>query len=191
MTNFTDSQIQTLEKSGTIYHINSVPFHATAEEWEDIDYIPQKGEIVIYDEDDENELPRMKLGDGENYVRDLAFFATASEGGDSPSDVTGGLAYELLWENDNITGNQLVAFPSTALSLSPDYDCYDVVLMSSLHNVVTIRVYHGTETTAERVKSVEGGIGIERRVVWYDADQGKMRIGPLEVEAEPRPLIPC
>ena len=38
-----------------------------------LNFIPKAGEIIIYDIDENNSVPRVKIGDGETNVNDLVF----------------------------------------------------------------------------------------------------------------------
>lgn len=42
-------------------------------------FIPLEGEIIIYDIDGNNSSPRIKIGDGENYISNLEFFSSGNE----------------------------------------------------------------------------------------------------------------
>ena len=39
-----------------------------------INFMPYKGELIIYDTDDTHSEPRLKIGDGKTLVNDLPFF---------------------------------------------------------------------------------------------------------------------
>ena len=47
--------------------------HETATNWAQSNYVPNQGEIVIYDGETDGEPQRFKLGDGEHKVKDLPF----------------------------------------------------------------------------------------------------------------------
>lgn len=48
--------------------------HDSKANWEKAtNFIPKNGEIIIYDADDDNVFPRMKIGDGATLVNDLDF----------------------------------------------------------------------------------------------------------------------
>lgn len=47
--------------------------HETEEHWLLSDYVPEDGEMVLYDEDATHEYKRTKYGDGIRKVRDLPF----------------------------------------------------------------------------------------------------------------------
>jgi hypothetical protein len=47
--------------------------HGTAEEWNNSDFIPEKGEIIIYDPDSNCDTGRLKVGDGKTYASQLDF----------------------------------------------------------------------------------------------------------------------
>lgn len=48
--------------------------HDTEENWlKATNFIPKEGELIIYDVDEEHDYPRLKIGDGHNYVQNLPF----------------------------------------------------------------------------------------------------------------------
>lgn len=51
--------------------------HDTEAKWENSNYIPLKGEIIVYDVDGTNLYERFKIGDGENKVTDLPFLTSS------------------------------------------------------------------------------------------------------------------
>ena len=54
--------------------------HDTEENWlKATNFIPKAGEMIIYDADTNNPLPRMKIGDGVGYVNDLEFIGDSTE----------------------------------------------------------------------------------------------------------------
>ena len=53
--------------------------HETEENWKKaVNFIPKKGEIIVYDKDDKIIYPRIKIGDGETRVSDLPFLSSES-----------------------------------------------------------------------------------------------------------------
>ena len=49
--------------------------HDTEENWKKaINFIPKKGEIIVYDADDKVDYQRLKIGDGITVVSDLPFY---------------------------------------------------------------------------------------------------------------------
>lgn len=86
--------------------------NATEAEWEQAtDFIPELGEIIIYNVDANNELPRMKIGDGHTLINDLPFAyepgsLTAIDDGDGNVTITlsGGLEIQ-----DDGNGNVVIA----------------------------------------------------------------------------------
>ena len=74
-TNFTDKNVSSIQLKNEKYHIKSIPFHATEEEWSSTlaSYVPKKGEIIVYDSINENDNKRLKIGDGSTSVADLPF----------------------------------------------------------------------------------------------------------------------
>ena len=74
-TNFTDKSISSIQLKDEKYHIKSIPFHATEEEWNSTlaSYVPKQAEIVVYDADENFDLQRIKIGDGTTPVGKLKF----------------------------------------------------------------------------------------------------------------------
>ena len=48
--------------------------HDTEANWTTSTLVPLKGELIIYDIDANHAIPRFKLGDGENIVKNLPFY---------------------------------------------------------------------------------------------------------------------
>lgn len=83
-TNFTNSNISTIQLQGENYKLKSVPFHASENEWssgEMKNYIPKQGEFVVYDVDANYSYQRFKIGDGVSTVENLPFGAESSSDG--------------------------------------------------------------------------------------------------------------
>jgi hypothetical protein len=54
--------------------------HDTEENWLNVpDFIPNKGETIVYDVDENHEHERMKIGDGVTKVNDLPFYVSEVE----------------------------------------------------------------------------------------------------------------
>lgn len=76
-TNFSNSNISSIQLSGKKYNLKSIPFHATEDEWKSgalASYIPKQGEIVVYDIDGTYDYERIKVGDGVTVIGNLAFY---------------------------------------------------------------------------------------------------------------------
>lgn len=58
--------------------------HDIESNWEKaVAFIPKKGEIIVYDTDDNHDVPRVKIGDGATVVSSLPFlFSSGSAEGD-------------------------------------------------------------------------------------------------------------
>ena len=41
--------------------------------WKKASFIPKKDEVIIYDADEEHELPRIKIGNGKDNINNLPF----------------------------------------------------------------------------------------------------------------------
>lgn len=48
--------------------------HDTEQNWTSKNFIPNKGEIIVYDIDATYQAPRVKVGDGKTKVGELPFF---------------------------------------------------------------------------------------------------------------------
>lgn len=93
-----------------------------------VNFVPKKGEIIVYNTDENYSLPRIKIGDGTTKVSDLGFLSAStgfptsefivSTNGESAAELTG-VTKEQKLEN----GKQIVYFtkfvcPGEALSLT-------------------------------------------------------------------------
>ena len=72
--------------------------HETEEDWEKSNYVPRESELVVYDEDNNHNYKRFKIGDGDKKVKDLPFSTgLALEDGEgkesiqSPSSIAKGI----------------------------------------------------------------------------------------------------
>lgn len=55
-------------------NIRIIHKHDIEENWKKaVNFIPKKGEFIIYDIDNNYDYPRLKIGDGETIVSDLPF----------------------------------------------------------------------------------------------------------------------
>ena len=86
-TNFTNSSISAISLHNQKYHLKGIPFHGTEAEWNEINYTPKAGEIIIYDADELNNNSRLKIGNGESLVKDLDF-VNSDDGSDISVDTT-------------------------------------------------------------------------------------------------------
>lgn len=58
------------------------------ENWNKIDnFIPEKGEMIVYNVDENHSSPRVKVGDGTHLPRDLPFIEAGSIGGLDPNNI--------------------------------------------------------------------------------------------------------
>lgn len=49
--------------------------HKTEAEWRQLNsWVPEAGELIVYDPDDRHNYARVKMGDGKRPLKDLAFF---------------------------------------------------------------------------------------------------------------------
>lgn len=103
-TNFSNKNISTIQLQGIDYHLKSIPFHATEEEWKLIDYIPKQGETVVYDIDGKNQNLRFKTGDGFTQVKNLPFSLSTVQ--ETQSQIDNAVAQKsqvqiITWEADD------------------------------------------------------------------------------------------
>ena len=55
--------------------------HDTEENWQKaVTFVPLAGELIIYDADEVNSTPRVKIGDGTTLVNDLGFTVSGGNG---------------------------------------------------------------------------------------------------------------
>lgn len=53
--------------------------HRTEAEWSKLpQWIPEAGELVVYDPDDQHEYARIKVGDGRRNLKELDFFVDSA-----------------------------------------------------------------------------------------------------------------
>ena len=88
------------------------------ENWNKVtDYIPGKGEIIIYNADEDHEYPRLKVGDGVSLPKDLPFAMAGGTGGDIDlSNITAArVAHKLRFGTEGIhefDGSEDVTIPT-------------------------------------------------------------------------------
>lgn len=76
-TNFTTSNISSINLHNKKYNLKAIPFHASETEWNMAplhEYIPKQGELIIYDIDDNYDYERIKIGDGVTKAINLPFY---------------------------------------------------------------------------------------------------------------------
>ena len=82
--------------------------HDTAENWaKATGFTPKEGELIVYEADADNTVPRLKVGDGTNNVNDLPFVAealTADDIDEVCTDILLDNATALLSEIDEMIG---------------------------------------------------------------------------------------
>ena len=47
--------------------------HDKEQNWQKASFTPKKDEVIIYDADEEHELPRIKIGNGKDNINELPF----------------------------------------------------------------------------------------------------------------------
>lgn len=99
------SNVRTFQKNGTEENWNRVT-----------DFIPGKGELIIYNVDDTHEYPRIKVGDGVHLPKDLPFAVGGSAAGVDLSNITAAkLAHTLTFGTDGnyqFDGSEDVTVPT-------------------------------------------------------------------------------
>ena len=72
----------------------------TEANWSVSNLIPKSGEVIIYSPDDEHTSPRLKVGDGKNFARNLPFIdAGTINGVDISNLVAKKVAHKLTFGN--------------------------------------------------------------------------------------------
>ena len=66
---FSDNRISKINLGNVDYHIKSIPFNASEQEWADKDYVPSNGELIVVNDN----AFKFKLGDGQNTVNNLPY----------------------------------------------------------------------------------------------------------------------
>ena len=61
-TNFNNNSISKIELNELTYNIKSIPFYGAPDDWAAMDYVPKKGEFILYDYG--NNAYAIKIGDG-------------------------------------------------------------------------------------------------------------------------------
>lgn len=99
----------------------------TEENWKKaINFTPKIGEIVIYNKDETNDAPRIKVGDGTSNVNDLPFIISAtfntpefveSSNEDSSAALTGSVNEYVLNNGKQILYFNKFKLPGTAITL--------------------------------------------------------------------------
>jgi hypothetical protein len=73
--------------------------HETEADWLLSSYVPEAGEIVIYDEDKNHSYSRIKVGDGERFVKDLPFSDTGVDWNESDSTAASYIKNKISFTN--------------------------------------------------------------------------------------------
>lgn len=155
-----NQRIDAISVSGKIHTI--APFHGTAIEWENnLLYIPSQGEIVIYDIDDNNTMPRIKIGDGETTVAKLPFFSST----DATQDVV--ILAEAQKYADNLIAEANLAQYTTEEEVKSIVDgviasAADSETYNSLTKLVDYIDTHGGEAAemAQAIETLEGDVKV-------------------------------
>lgn len=85
--------------------------HQTAADWELSAYVPDEGEQVFYDPDENNKLTRVKVGDGEKAVKDLPFIGIS----EVVKETTIYNKEFATYESDSVTLNGVYKFTVTGI----------------------------------------------------------------------------
>jgi hypothetical protein len=50
--------------------------HKTEAEWNEVSsFVPEAGELIVYDPDSQHKFPRLKIGDGKKSIQELNLFS--------------------------------------------------------------------------------------------------------------------
>lgn len=143
--NYTTTNIYTLSINGQEYKIKTVPFHATEEEWELIDYIPKNGELIVYDEDLNHANKRFKFGDGQLKANQLPFVSNseASEQIQADWNQTDETKPDFIKNKPDLnievaTNEDVLALLATQNIVTPVVDAMGTIYTDNNQNILTI-----------------------------------------------------
>lgn len=101
--------------------------HDTEANWAKATFAPLAGEFIVYDADENNSTPRIKIGDGETQINDLPFIDTGKmnylgEVNELPSEANEGDMVKHYPIKDSIEIDQSTVFPIQIVSTG--LDCF-------------------------------------------------------------------
>lgn len=100
-----------------MFNIRIVHKHDTEVNWNKANsFIPENGELIVYDVDEKNLVPRIKFGDGINSVEKLPFITiqvdpTLSAEGDAADAQVVGKIINLIMEMIELKQNKVISSP--------------------------------------------------------------------------------
>lgn len=91
--------------------------NGSEENWNKVsDFIPEKGEILVYNPDETHSYSRLKIGNGVNLPKDLPFVATDSIPGLDPDNIVAKrVGHKLIFGNEGqyqYDGSEEVVVPT-------------------------------------------------------------------------------
>ena len=112
--------------------------HDTEANWSNATFIPLAGEIIIYDKDANNPLPRFKIGDGETQINNLPFvdegkMTYKGEVSELPSAAAAGDVYKVT--NDINIKYEVIVNNITSVARNDEYSVYVNHSSKELHDV--------------------------------------------------------
>lgn len=172
-TNFTEKTVSYVSTENGNYSIKSLHTHATKEDWEQPplkSYIPEEGEIVVYDKASEDGRDLIKIGDGKTLVNELQFSGSQVSSVNGKSGIVELSAQEVGARPDTWTptASQVGAVPTSrkvnnkALSSNISLSASDVGAAPSSH-VTDKNNPHGV--TAEQVGALDAPRTVSGEVV--------------------------
>ena len=155
--NLVNDNISTIEIQGKKYNIKAIPFHGTAAEWENNNYIPKDGEIIIYDIDENYNYKRIKIGNGTDIVSVLPFL---------DEDITSRILALETWSQEIEEKIAYIDIENNENVENPDIAVTEVIIDSALslsstnpvqNRVVTEKLNQLSETiTIEEIDEICG-----------------------------------
>lgn len=124
-----------------------------------LNFIPKKGEAIIYSTDSTHPFPRLKVGDGNAYVTDLPFIDASTVGGknvliDTTANWNSRLNFvpkqgDLIFYSDKIIDNNGISIPGLKIGDGSTY-CVDLPFIGddiflALNSHISDQIVHITD----------------------------------------------
>ena len=165
-TNLTNNVISSIKIQDKEYKLKSIPFHGTATEWENSNYIPKQGEIIIYDAETASDSAKIKIGDGSTFAHNLPFEQTQpdwNQNDESAADYVKNRTHYITQDKRIIiptTTDTYISDTSLNLNSMFGYETLYVTVDGVEYECTTYSSYYGDIT-----------IGDSRLLTYYD-DEG-------------------
>ena len=111
-------------------------------------FIPLKGELIVYNADEENSFARLKMGDGETYVKDLPFLNPLSTG-EALNSLLGGIGTSTISENGGALGINSSSGRRAFYIKSIDFDNHKIYLSTTQFTTPEVGSVDNTDTSFE------------------------------------------